>query len=304
MTSPDLILGTAMWAWTTPKETCFQLLDHFYEAGFREVDAATNYPLNGNTAQFRAAENILLEWIQANGVQDLKVMMKVGSLTNVRTPDNNLSKSFLLMMLDEYQHLFGSNLDTYMLHWDNRSEKDEIIATLEALAIAKEKGLQVGLSGIKFPSVYAELNASFGFDFRIQIKHNLLQSAYTHYQGFHAKAKFITYGINAGGIKLDQKYDEQSSLKVRGGNTQEEPKIIYALRNKIKAQNENLGDHPITNFNQCGMTYAFHSPDIQGILIGTSKLAQLEASIQFHQLLKEGTYQAFYEALKELHEEV
>lgn len=302
--TPDLILGTAMWAWTTPKETCFQLLDHFYEAGFREVDAATNYPLNNHTAQFRAAENILLEWIQVNGIQDLKVMMKVGSLTNVRTPDNNLSKSFLLMMLDEYLHLFGNNLDTYMLHWDNRSEKNEIRATLEALAIAKEKGLQIGLSGIKFPSVYAELNTYLGFDFRIQIKHNLLQSAYSHYEAFHGKAKFITYGINAGGIKLDHHYHEQSSLKVRGGNTQEEPKIVSALRNKIKAQNEKLAEHPITNFNQCGMTYAFHSPDIEGILMGSSKVAQLDASLQFYQLLKKGTYKAFYEVLKEWHEEV
>ena len=304
MTSPDLILGTAMWAWTTPKETCFQLLDHFYKAGFREVDAATNYPLNNDTAQFRAAENILLEWIQINGVQDLKVMMKVGSLTNVRTPDNNLSKSFLLMMLDEYLHLFGSNLDTFMIHWDNRSEKNEIRATLEALATAQKKGLQIGLSGLKFPNIYDQLNASFGFDFRIQIKHNLLQSTYSHYDAFHGKAKFITYGINAGGIKLDQNYHEQSSLKVRGGNTQEEPKIISALRNKIKAQNEKLAEQPITNFNQCGMTYAFHSPDIDGILLGSSKVTQLDASLQFYQSLKKGSYQAFYKALKKLHEDV
>ncbi|MCI5083049.1 MAG: aldo/keto reductase [Saprospiraceae bacterium] len=301
MNQPQLILGTAMWGWTCPKEQCFELLDTFYQEGFREVDAATNYPLNGNTDQFRLSENILKEWIDTHGVRDLKVMIKVGSLTNVRTPENNLTKSFLLMMLDEYRFLFGESLDTYMIHWDNRDNKTEIQESLEAMQIAAEHGLRIGLSGIKHPKIYQALNQDFGFDFRIQIKHNLLQSAYAHYAPFHGQTRFITYGINAGGIKLDiSEYHEQSSLKARGGNVEAEAPIVAKLRPIIAQANKRTDRPQITNFNHCGMTYAFHSPDISGILLGTSRTTQLQQSITFYRLLKQGMYFDFYDQLKDL----
>jgi aryl-alcohol dehydrogenase-like predicted oxidoreductase len=44
----QLLLGTAMWGWTVSRPTCFDLLDTFYAAGFRQVDAAVNYPINKN----------------------------------------------------------------------------------------------------------------------------------------------------------------------------------------------------------------------------------------------------------------
>ena len=299
-TTPELILGTAMWGWTTPASVCFDLLDHFYEQGFRAIDTATNYPINENTADFRLAEKILKEWIHTNGITDLKVMVKVGSITNIRTSENNLQKSFLLMLLDEYQFLFGENLETYMIHWDNREASSEVRASLEAMTVAAEKGFQIGLSGIKHPSIYQALQDDFPFDFRIQIKHNLLQSSYEHYKAFHGKPRFIAYGINAGGIKLaPDTYHEQSSLKVRGGNIQVEPALLPKLRDLIQEVNQTI-NHPITHFNECGMTYAFHSPDMEGILLGTSKLEQLKASIAFYHLLCQGKFEAFHESLVRL----
>ncbi len=98
--SPTLILGTAMWGWTTPRETAFAMLDEWYSRGFREVDTATNYPIDRDPEHFRLAEKILLEWIAAHGVTDLEVMMKIGSVNNLRSPEHLLTKSFILMMLD------------------------------------------------------------------------------------------------------------------------------------------------------------------------------------------------------------
>ncbi|MEN0006767.1 MAG: aldo/keto reductase, partial [Bacteroidota bacterium] len=200
--APILILGTAMWGWTTSPQQCFALLDYFYEAGFREIDAATNYPINKNPADFRKSEQILLEWIKANGINDLKVMIKVGSVNNLRTPEHNLQKSFLLVMLDEYRYLFGDNLDTFMIHWDNREDEQAIHASYEALQQAQQLGFRVGLSGIKHPAIHAKVNEQFQLDVRIQFKHNLLYSDYQRYAPFHGKQRFITYGINAGGLKL------------------------------------------------------------------------------------------------------
>ena len=60
-----LILGTAMWGWTTSPAMAMTLLDQFYAAGGRAVDTATNYPINKNPGDFRQAERMLADWIRA-----------------------------------------------------------------------------------------------------------------------------------------------------------------------------------------------------------------------------------------------
>lgn len=300
-TKMNLILGTAMWGWTTPPATAFALLDQFYAAGGRDVDGATNYPINKQPADFRRAEQILFEWIQAHGVADLRVMMKVGSLNNLYTPDHNLSKSFLLIMLDEYQHALGTNLDTFMLHWDNRSEAEAIRDTYEALQIAQEQGCRLGLSGIRHPELHAQVNADFGFDFRIQVKHNLLQSDYSRYAPFHGAPRFIAYGINAGGIKLDPaKYTADSSLQARGGDTQAPHPMAAPLQAVLQNAAQVPGRPAPRSMNHCGLAYAYHSPGMGGILIGPSKAEQLQDSLNFHQALLSYDYSDFYQQLKTL----
>lgn len=298
---PTLILGTAMWGWAIPEKTCFALLDEFYQNGFREIDGATNYPINKNPNDFRKSERILQQWIKSNGVHDLKIMMKVGSINNLRTPDHNLSKSFLLICYDEYQHQFEGMLDTLMVHWDNREVEKEIEQTMEAFEIFHNAGLRVGLSGIKYPSVYAKLNQKNQFDFRIQIKHNLLYSDYHRYEDFHGKSRFITYGINAGGIKLNEKsYTVNSSLKLRNAFHQKDHIIITELNQLIEHWNQQFNNLSIQNFNHCGMCYAFHSSDIEGILLGTSHLEQLKDSINFYQKLLNEQYWKLFQKLSQL----
>lgn len=304
MNQPTLILGSAMWGWTIEKERAFLLLDRFYEAGFREVDGATNYPINKVPADFRKAENILLEWINAHGIDDLKVMMKVGSINNMRSPIHNLTKSFLLLNLDDYQYRFGKNLETYMIHWDNRASGEKIKESLDVFQVARDQGLRVGFSGIKHPELYTEANKAFGLDFRIQIKHNLLKSDYNRYPTFHGKRQFITYGINAGGLKLNPKdYRVDSSLKTRGGDIESIPEIVFNLKENIDGVNEVSNRVNLTNFNHCGLTFAYLHPDIQGILLGVSRMEQLEDSLQFYKALQTYDYQDVYQLLSKLHQE-
>lgn len=297
----DLMLGTAMWGWTMPANRCFEVLDTFYGQGFRVVDAATNYPINKRSEDFRRSEGILQEWIKINQVKDLQVMMKIGSINNMRSPEHNLSYSFMVMCLEDYLFKFGPNLKTLMIHWDNREGVDQIYQSFEALQLAVEKGLRVGLSGIKHPKQYAQINREFKLNFCIQIKHNLLQSDYRRYSEFHGKRRFITYGINAGGLKLDGKaYHPQSTLKARGGKIDVPPSIIEPLKAMIEMENAGGNHPPITQFNECGMTYAFHSPDIAGILLGSSSSAQLMESIRFYRLLQTKSYADFYHQLRQL----
>lgn len=295
---PDLILGTAMWGWNTNKETAFALLDEWYAQGFRQVDTATNYPIDKNPAHFRLAENILLEWIKTHGIDDLKVMMKIGSVNNLFTPEHILTKSFVLMMSDEYRHLFKNNLATIMVHWDNRENSEEINKTLEAFLTLKNSGFKIGLSGIKWPDLYFELNKNWSLDFLIQIKHNIIYSDYHRYADFHGKPRFITYGINAGGLKLNaDNYSEKSTLKTRGGNIDNEPPILQKIKKIISEFNLTTNKPPITAFYQVGMINAFYHKDVSGILLGTSKVEQIRENIRYHRLLQEMDYSDLFKKL-------
>jgi aryl-alcohol dehydrogenase-like predicted oxidoreductase len=299
--SPSPILGTAMWGWTVPKEECFKLLDTYYERGFRQIDTATNYPINKNSADFRKAEKILQEWILSHGISDLEVLVKVGSVNNFGGPENDLTKSFLLLTMDEYEFIFHENLHTFSIHWDNRDDEKSIKDTFEGLQIAAEKGLKTGLSGVKHPDLYHKVNKDFNLDFRVQIKHNLLYSDYERYEPLHKESKFLAYGINAGGMKLDiAEYNDNSSLKARGGDTQTPHPITGKIVKIIKEANSHKENPPIVDFNQCGLCFAWHQERIDGILIGTSRLEQLIKSLNFMENLANYDYSSLYLDLKKL----
>lgn len=289
---PDLLLGTAMWGWTIAEHDCFRLLDVFYAAGFRGIDGATNYPINKIPGDFRKSEQILLQWIRVHGIKDLRITMKVGSLDNLRSPECNLSESFLLFCLEAYSNLFAENLDTLMVHWDNRKDPDEILETIEGLAVIVKAGYRPGLSGIRFPEVYAALNERFGLNFSIQVKHNLLQSDYPRYAPFHGQRRFFAYGMNAGGLKLSaDAYHENSSLKVRGGDTSNTAPLIAALAEFLKDAS------PLQNLSHAGMLYAYEHPDMAGLLLGVSNTDQLSDSLNFYGALGQTDCRDLYRRL-------
>lgn len=299
--SINLILGTALWAWTVSKTQAFQLLDAFYAAGHRWVDAATNYPINKNADDFRAAEKILLEWIKANGISDLKVLMKIGSINNLYTPEHNLTPSFIHIVYQEYLHQFGEQLSEIMVHWDNRSAPQEVQSTLEALDIIRQEGVKIGLSGIKHPEVYKELNNSLQFDWDIQLKHNLVYSDYPRYAPFHGSRRFLAYGINAGGLKFpSSSYGQNSSTQVRNVPTEKHQSLLQKVSQLLERYNAQSSFEPLTRFNECSMIFTYYSPDIQGILIGPSKTAQLHSSLSFFRQLQAGAHQSLYPQLKAL----
>lgn len=283
-----------MWGWTVDKSICFQLLDQFYQAGLRQVDAATNYPINRNPEDFRAAENILLEWINAHGIQDLQVIMKVGSVNNLYTPEHNLQKSFLLFNLDDYHHRLGSNLHTLMIHWDNREEPAAIRQSLEALEMTVSMGVQAGLSGIRHPDIYAVLNREFHLRYRIEIKHNLFYSDYPRYAPLHDAAEFLAYGINAAGLKLTgETSGSQNTFTTRGGKLPDQS-LLEKLQNFVRQWNTAEVPVPLSRFNQIALIHSWYNPGISGILIGPSQSEQLQESLQFCDYLRAGHYHSVY----------
>lgn len=277
----ELILGTAQWAWTIDRVKAFAILDLFYESGLRQIDCATNYPINREMADFRQAENILAEWTKINGVNDLQVIMKIGSINNLRTPDCNLSPSFLLMNMEYYRNLFGNNLRLVMVHWDNRDDVEAIANTIDSLVDIHRQGYDIGLSGIKYSKLYLPILKKLT-SVTIQIKHNILQSDYERYVDFHQKATFIAYGVNAGGLKLDPaEYAAQSVYLTRGGNIAAQAENITRIKDILAQANKNTERPQLTSFFQAGMLHALLHRDISKVLIGPSSVEQLLGSIEF-----------------------
>ncbi|MEM1220324.1 MAG: aldo/keto reductase, partial [Bacteroidota bacterium] len=281
-------LGTAMWGWTVPKEHCFQLLDAYYERGGRRVDTATNYPINKKAEDFRKAETWLAEWIRTRRVDDLQVLIKVGSIDNLGGPENRLLPSFLLMALDHYRGLFGDNLRTFSLHWDNREDQAAIAKTVDVLLRAEQQGLETGLSGIKHPTGYVACLDSFKVKPWLQVKHHIFQSGLDYYQDLLSRCRPIAYGLTAGGIKRNGQYKADSSLQARG-----------AIPTQGRQQKEALEDlfqsfsQEIPSVHHLGLMHAWFNTTIQGVLLGPSRVSQLQTSLQFLQRLNsDSSYQS------------
>lgn len=306
MTKKALLLGTAQWGWTVPRDEAFHLLDAWLAAGFRRIDAATNYPINKNPADFRASEKILSEYIHAHGLKDLDITMKIGALDNMRTPDVNLAPSFVLMMAEEYKRIFGENLGGVMFHWDNRSDEAEIRRSLEALATVKQTfQLRPGLSGIKHPEVYTAANRNLGLFFDLEGKHNVLHSDLSRYASFFpleskdpdtAAHRFYAYGINAGGLKLEGPYPTGSTFIARGGNPETARDLLSRIQVKLSEWNLAFVRPPVRTINHLGLIHAGLHPAISGIILGVRSTAQLQETLDFWRNLDTFDYSDVWEA--------
>ncbi len=301
-TKKHLLLGTAQWGWNVERRKVFQLLDLWLESGERTIDCATNYPINRKPEDFRAAESLLLEYIQAHGLHgELQVTMKIGSLDNMHTPDIQLSPSFIWMMGNEYLRLSGPNLHGLMLHWDNRSEASEITETLAALVeITGQNGLQPGLSGIKHPEMYAACLERYpDIVFDVQLKHNVFHSdlnRYTPLQG--AKTRFFGYGLNAGGIQLEGTYSSQRTFAVRGGDPEAMEQRLKNLRKALPEWNSRRNRPAVENFAQIGLIHALYDERLHGVILGVSDTEQLKAALDFAQAAVAYSYEDVAEALR------
>ena len=304
MNNKTLILGTAMWGWSIDRFGCFKLLDYYYEKGFREVDTATNYPINKNKTYFRYAENAIQEWIKTNGVDDLKVIVKIGSISNDGSSNNNLTKSFLLMSYDYYFDKFRENFNNFMIHWDNRDSEDDVKESLEAMKIISKKQNGVGISEIRHPAIYARIPDYLELNVTIEFKHNIVSSALHHYRLFKRKSRFIVYGINMGGIKLfNEEYREDSSARIRGVNLSLIDDFKTKLLRIIDFSKETF-DYEVKTLNHLNMIYAYNTPDISGIIIGPSKIEQLKDSIDYYEQLKRKDSIVLYTKIKNISDEI
>ena len=268
-----LILGTALWGWGVSKKEAFLILDNFVENGGLYIDCATNYPINKNIKDYGLALLWIEEWIKINNKR-LFIIVKVGSLDNLGTPNFDLSSNNILTVSKKLIDTFGDSLGCISVHWDNRIENKDfklVQETVIALKEIKEKNnLSIGLSGIKNPRFYYEAMPDLVDDWIIQCKENFLtQEARLNYQEYFPLAKYCAYGINMGGIKLS---DEKSvSARIREINYSS--KLKYVISTSL--QDNIIIDNGLSTVNDLNMAFIFLKTIFNGIIIGPRTVEQL-----------------------------
>lgn len=299
MFEKTLILGSAQWGWNIEAPQAWRLLDAWLKAGLKMVDAATNYPINRIASDFRKSEQILTEYLRSNRDAGIQVAMKIGSLDNMRGPEVNLEPSFIRMIGEEYARLLGTHMSCLMLHWDNRDDTEAIQASLETLTdFCRMMQWQPGISGVAHPDRYATVLSGLKAQVNIELKHNLLHTDLPRYAPLLQQGHRIwAYGLNAGGLKLDDAYREDSTLLKRGGPTDKGLALTTRLREYLPRWNR-TDRPPITDMHQLGLLYAALHPAIDGILLGVSSEEQLQHTLTFYQNLRDFDYSDVFEALR------
>ncbi|PTU23614.1 hypothetical protein P175DRAFT_0500175 [Aspergillus ochraceoroseus IBT 24754] len=129
------------------KETAFQILDKFYEAGGNFIDTANFYQMEGS-------EKWLGEWIAARNHRDELVLAtkytmsyKLAGPEKIKSNfQGNQSKSLRLSVEASLKKLNTSYLDLLYVHiWDFTTSVEEVMQTLHHL-VASGKVLNLGIS--------------------------------------------------------------------------------------------------------------------------------------------------------------
>jgi len=285
----QLLLGTSLWGWSIQKDVCFKLLDLFYSEGFRMIDTANNYPLNGKSEDYRLAENIIAEWISVHGVNDLSIIYKVGSLSNMRDTTINLSATFLQREYSRIFKKFGQNIGTVMIHWDNRFDLNEITDSIKCLCSLPVES--IGLSGITNPDLHSQAfsNLNYKGDVFIQAKYNFKTHDLSTYQPLsNLNTKMIAYGISVSGLKLKKShYNKTSYVRLARSESYHEENLTKELSDILnKIINSH---HQINSIYDVGLLFSEASNELWGYIVAPSKIDHLLSIINLLDLIKNGS---------------
>ena len=133
------VLGTAKWSWTVSKKEAFSILDKFYYYGGRDIDSATNYPINSNPEDYGRALIWLTDWIYQNSITDLRVYLKFGGQNNLGSSETNFESNYIEELINSFISKLDSNLSLLAIHWDNRGKELNEIKFTKKIDVLENK---------------------------------------------------------------------------------------------------------------------------------------------------------------------
>ncbi len=172
-----LVLGGNVFGWTADRDTSFEVLDAFYEAGGRMIDTAEAYSLwvPGHTGG--ESETVIGEWMADRGVRK---DMRIGTKTNVAGKAGGLKPEALQAHLAQsLERLSTGYVDLYYAHRDDPETPQDEVADGFAALIAAGQVREAGASNFTEARLRGALAAAksrgvpgYGV---LQNQHNLLE---------------------------------------------------------------------------------------------------------------------------------
>jgi len=282
----NILLGTALWGWSINQHTAFDLLENFLDKGGNFIDVATNYPINKSKEDYGLAIKWLSKWKKFNQSHKFSLLIKIGSVDNLGNFDVDLSPKNIIDTTNRLKDTFEDSLSCISVHWDERGNNisdDKLIhETVKTFSIIRDSGLAIGLSGVKFPGAYYKADPTLSDHWLIQVKENFITTkSRNSYEVFFPSAKYLAYGINLGGVKLEP-LEGNSSIKLRG--LEHSNSIIDELLDFIKSNYDTMPNSKL--FNELALTAAYFNPYLSGVIVAPSNLGQLQNTLAYWQHLE------------------
>jgi hypothetical protein len=167
-----------------------------------------------------------------------------------------------------------------MIHWDNSKSINKINNTCAFLKKIQDSGFRVGLSGIKYPKIYADSMSALNFlSIDLQVKSNFVHSNLDHYEPFSSiKKRYWAYGISLGGLKIKELI-QNNKFKI---NTlrpiNNDPLLDESMVEKIRLAIEK---NKFNSFYELSIDTAEKNDSLYGYIIGPSKKFQMQNIIDF-----------------------
>jgi len=276
-----LLLGTAMWGWSIDRLTAYQILENYLIQGGIVIDTALNYPINNKRNDYGLALKWISDWLKVNGTKELKVLVKIGAIDNTGGDEIELNPESIKKSEEYLREKLDNTLSAICIHWDNRGDNNNdikmIADTIKAMIQLQMQGLSIGFSGVKRPDLYLNFSHQYSEEWWIQVKENAAtNSARLKYEKYFPKSKYLVYGINMGGVKLEPP-NEKSSLTLRGIKYNQS--IVKQLSSYL--ENNNYNNCPPTNLNELALLQSYFNEKICGIIIGPRTIDQLNNSLYY-----------------------
>ena len=286
-----MTFGTG-WGWGADKETARSLFDAYAEAGGNFIDTADAYT-NGDS------ETFLGEFIKAQR-DKIVVSTKVSYSLDPKNPNagGNGRKHILSAVEGSLKRLDTDYLDLYILHtWDRVTPVEEVLRTFDDL-VTSGKVRHVGLSDV--PAWYAsrgqaiaELRGLEPFS-ALQLEYSLAERAiedeYAPLGIAHGMGVMVWSPLASGllsgkyrpskGSLEDQKGGGEGRLKQMSGAANPAFNKLTPRNWTIAAELEKVAEELGRSMAQVAVNWVANRPGVASVLVGATKLSQLQDNLQ------------------------
>lgn len=278
--------------WVIEKDLAAQMLDAFMEAGGNFFDSANAY--NGGQS-----EELLGRLLKERGIRDQAVISTKYNCNMGTGPNSggNGRKNIIQAVEGSLKRLDTDYIDLYTMHfWDTMTPAEEVLRTMDDLVTAGKirhyalsnvpgwyAGRLQGIAEVRGMEKCAGLQLEYSLTER-NIEREFVQLGVEHGMGILAWSA-LCMGLLSGKYKPSEggaAAEGEGRLAALEGNTDNLSLVgRFNERNwAILAELEKVADEVGRSMAQVALNWAANQPGIASLVIGASKLSQLEDNLK------------------------